>query len=369
MRTRVSVLTLAVTVLAALALLVPGAALAAMTLAGTTVSNDATVDYKVGAVSQTQLLSNTVSFTVDAKVDFAITDAGGAWNTVTPGGAADTYYLTYQVSNNGNVGLDLDLNAFQVSNLIDDFDQTLHASTFYVDANGDSLYDGGDTLVTFVDELEVGLSNTIFVVAAVINSPQSDGEIAQIILNATAYCNGAAGGNAGDGGACTGIVVADADGDDNGCDGMDWELADDGNSGDGIEGIAAAFVGSSADLTVTKTSSLVWDPVNGSTDPIAIPGARISFTVEVANAAAGATATDIVITDQLPSTLGFNSATITLTNTGGGAGSWSLTNAAGGCPEFGDACGWYDGTDTVVVKCITLDASDTATIIFTSNIK
>lgn len=365
MRTKVSVLTVVVTVLAALALLVPGAALAVGTLAGTTVDNSASVDYKVSGVSQTQLTSNTVSFTVDAKVNYSLTDLGGVGNTVTPGGATDTFYLSYRVTNTGNVGLDLDITTFQASG--DDFDQTILGT--FVDSNGNNVYDSGTDTALYVDELEVGLTNTIFVVAAVINSPQPDGDIANIILNATAWYNGTAA-TKGGAGACTGAVTADSDGDNNGgCNTMDWELAGNIVGGNAVESLTVAFLVSSADLTVTKTSSLIWDPINGTTNPIAIPGARISFTVEVANSATGATATEVIITDQLPSMLAFNSTTITLTNTGSGSGSWNLTNAAGSCPEFGNACGWYDGTDTVIVNGITLDASDTATIIFTSNIK
>ncbi len=368
MRTRVSVLTVVVTVLAALALLVPGAALAVGTLAGTTVSNDATVDYKVSGVDQTTITSSAISFTVDAKVDFAIIDSGGVGNTVTPAGATDTYYLTFTLTNNGNVGLDLDLDAYQASG--DDFDQTLHANTFYVDANNDAIYDGGDTLVTYVDELEVGLSNTIFVVAAVINSPQPDGDIANIILNATAFYNSA--GTTGSLGGGNGVIVADTGGDDNsgpliGGINLDWILADDVTSGDGIEGVPAAFVVSTASLTITKTSTLLSDPINGTTNPVAIPGARISFTLQIDNGAGGAIATAITISDTMPANLTYTSAGITVINSLGAAGgTFGLTNASDGT-EYGNAAGELSGS-TVTVSGITLDAGERTQMMFNATI-
>ena len=363
MKHRVSVLNILMAVLVALALLVPGAAMAVGTLAGTTVSNDATVDYKVGGISQPTITSAATTFTVDAKVNFALTDLIGIGNTVTPAGATDTYYLSYRVTNDSNVGLDLGFVTAQ--NVGDDWDQPLLAGVF-IDSNGNDIYDTGVDTATFVDELEVGFTNTIFVVADTISSPLADGDISNITLTATAYYNGAAGQGA--------LIVDDAasgsPGDDNSGPGsMDWVLADDGASGDGIEALDAAFLVSTATLTITKTSALLWDPINLFTNPIAIPGATISYTIQVSNAAGGAIATEITITDTMPAEMTYSSDGITVINGGGaGGGTFGLSNAQGGCPEFGSACGWYDGTDTVIVNGITLDANQNTQMIFNATI-
>ncbi|MEM7688220.1 MAG: proprotein convertase P-domain-containing protein [Pseudomonadota bacterium] len=54
-----------------------------------------------------------------------------------------------------------------------------------------------------------------------------------------------------------------------------------------------------ANLSVTKVSSLISDPVNGTTNPKAIPGAVVEYVISVSNSGAGATdANSVVITDE-----------------------------------------------------------------------
>ncbi len=66
-----------------------------------------------------------------------------------------------------------------------------------------------------------------------------------------------------------------------------------------------------APLIVTKTSSVVSDPHNGTINPKAIPGATVRYCVLVSNPdAATATATAIVITDAIPAGVTYISGTI-----------------------------------------------------------
>ncbi|HXS88009.1 MAG TPA: hypothetical protein VN705_01595, partial [Steroidobacteraceae bacterium] len=44
------------------------------TASGTTISNQATVDYSVGGVAQTQITSAAASFVVDTKIDFTVSE-------------------------------------------------------------------------------------------------------------------------------------------------------------------------------------------------------------------------------------------------------------------------------------------------------
>ena len=56
-----------------------------------------------------------------------------------------------------------------------------------------------------------------------------------------------------------------------------------------------------ADLSVTKVSTLISDPVNGTTNPKAIPGALVEYLITVANTGTAATdANSVVIWDQGP---------------------------------------------------------------------
>ena len=49
-----------------------------------------------------------------------------------------------------------------------------------------------------------------------------------------------------------------------------------------------------------KTSRIIDDPVNGTTNPKAIPGATIEYCIVVSNASGAATGTNIDVNDELP---------------------------------------------------------------------
>jgi len=59
---------------------------------------------------------------------------------------------------------------------------------------------------------------------------------------------------------------------------------------------------------VPLTGSLISDPVNGTTNPKAIPGAVVEYCIAVANGAGAATATGLGVSDPLPATVTYNSA-------------------------------------------------------------
>ncbi len=363
MSTRVSVLTILLAVIVAIALFAPGAALAAGTVAGTTISNDATVDYKVGGFSQGQITSAATTFNVDAKVDFTVTANTGATNTVTSAGASNFYYLTFDVFNNSNTNMDFDLAVFDDTK---DFDQTILKTV--VDTDADNVYVSANDTDLYIDELAPGATIKVFVVADTVAAGHTDGWLSGHILNAVAWYGGN-GGTKGWDGANT-VVVADTGGDDaSGPNGYDWVRADTGNNG--WEGASDNFLVSLTALTITKTMRVITDPINGATDPIAIPGATISFTIQIDNGAGGATATEITIVDEMPANLTYTSAGITVINSlGAPGGTFGLTNASDGT-ENGDAAGEFDagaGAGTVTVSGITLDAGERTQMIFNATI-
>src|SRR3569832_1427189 len=75
-------------------------ALAAGTLQGTTISNSASVDYKVNTISQTPVTSSAVTIKVDRKVIFAEATAEVAAVSVTPGSSGIEFLFT--VTNTSN---------------------------------------------------------------------------------------------------------------------------------------------------------------------------------------------------------------------------------------------------------------------------
>lgn len=62
-------------------------------------------------------------------------------------------------------------------------------------------------------------------------------------------------------------------------------------------------------LSVTKISSVISDPVNGTTDPKSIPGATIQYCILISNAGS-ATATSISATDTIPANLTYTAASM-----------------------------------------------------------
>ncbi len=62
-------------------------------------------------------------------------------------------------------------------------------------------------------------------------------------------------------------------------------------------------------LSVTKISSVISDPVNGTTDPKSIPGATIQYCILISNAGS-ATATSISATDTIPGNLTYTAASM-----------------------------------------------------------
>ncbi len=125
----------------------------------------------------------------------------------------------------------------------------------------------------------------------------------------------------------------------------------------------------SANVTVTKSSVVLSDPVNGTLNPKRIPGARVEYTLTVVNTA-GAQATDVTLTDDLSgetATVSFvadayapgKGIQLTAPNINGGT-AVALTNAADADQgDFG-----ITSANTVTVGGIALSAGEQAVIKF-----
>ena len=81
-------------------------------------------------------------------------------------------------------------------------------------------------------------------------------------------------------------------------------------------------------LAITKTSSVVSDPVNGTTNPKAIPGATMRYCLLVTNTGAAA-ATSVALGDTLPATLAFTPGSLRSGSSCAGATTVEDDNAAG----------------------------------------
>jgi uncharacterized repeat protein (TIGR01451 family) len=270
-------------------------AFAAGTTAGSTITNTVTVGYSVGGVAQTAVNASNV-FTVDRKISLTVAETGTTTTTVVPGQVAAV--TTFTVTNTSNATLDLGLSvAQQVGGAtqhggVDNFDVT--TPTLYVDTNTNGVYDAGtDLAVSYLDELAADSARTVFVVAN-IPATRVNGDDAGVILTAQARESGVAGTQGAVSTETTGANTA----------GQDTVFADTAGATDALrDGQFSArddYTVSAAALTVTKTSKVISDPSNGTTNPKLIPGAVVEYCIQVANGAGSAPATNVAITDTLP---------------------------------------------------------------------
>jgi uncharacterized repeat protein (TIGR01451 family) len=86
---------------------------------------------------------------------------------------------------------------------------------------------------------------------------------------------------------------------------------------------------STATLTVVKTSTIVSDPINGTTNPKAIPGAVVRYTVTITNTGTAAVdASTVVVTDPLPPRVSLSVAAPTVVFTDGTPASGLFFNSS-----------------------------------------
>jgi uncharacterized repeat protein (TIGR01451 family) len=269
-------------------------AFAAGTVAGTSISNTASVDFSVSGVNQPDVNSNAAAFLVDRRVNLAVAEVGGAYTDVAPGQTARV--LTFTVTNTTNAALDFRLSAAHLATGAadpfggtDDFDPS--NVLVFVDANANNTYEAGTDIVTFLDEVPADATRTVFVVAD-IPAGRPDNDTAGMVLTATAAEPGTA--------AALGADVTQTAGADTAA--VDTVFGDGAGDTDavrsGSHSDTDAFRVRTATISVTKTSTIISDPFNGAVNPKRIPGAVVEYCVVVANTGS-TTADTVVISDSI----------------------------------------------------------------------
>lgn len=286
------------------AMMAASSAYAAGTLSGTPVDNIASVDFFVGGIAQEVIRSsptgNSVpgatggtftSFVVDNMVDLSVVQVDGAHVQTTPG--ATNAITAFDVTNEGNTPQGY---ALLVANLtaadpdvfsFADTGAQMVSFTTYVDDDGNGSFDGTE-VVGNIDTLAPDTTVRVFVEAeAPIGVGSSD--YANIRLTATTADAGTSGGT----------ITAETTGGDT--TSVDVVFADGpvGATYDGFEADDSGYTFSVADLVVTKTSALLSDPFNLTTNPKAIPGAVIEYTISLINNGTE-DAEDVIVTDAIP---------------------------------------------------------------------
>jgi len=284
----------ALLIVAAVAVLVPQSASAIGTASGTTINNAASVVYTVGSVTQPLYTGPTTTFAVDTKVIFNVSKVDVGPVQVAPGDntSGTTRRLRFQLQNDSNApvrfsvaGVDL-VSGTTITFVTGYTDNRNVFSTITAcfDANANNVCDAGENFQTVAAD---GLNTTIIITgdiaAAALNT-----DIIGALLTATAV----------DAGGTPLVETAVPT-----INTVDIVLADGAGTDDAARGGTyterSAWQVSAALLTVAKTAAVYSDPLNNTTAPKAIPGAVITYTITVTNAAGGATATTVTITDSL----------------------------------------------------------------------
>jgi len=276
-------------------------AYAAGTASGTQVQNDVTLNYTVGGVSQTAITADDgAGFLVDNAVDFTVANNDGAQIVVTPGSTGQI--TNWTLANTGNAAQYFTLAAINLTggeSVYGNAD-TADTSTPYTITYST---DGGTTYNPYTGAFSVPVDTSVLVrVAADIPLSIVNGDVMNIQLEATATDSG--------GTALTSTIGPDTIGT------VDIVLAEgtgittEGNTAfDGQFSAWGGYIAQSAALSVTKTSCIISDPVNGTTNPKRIPGAVLRYQIQVSNTGTS-DATSVTVTDLIPSEFGTSAANL-----------------------------------------------------------
>ena len=294
-----------------------GTAHAAQTAAGTTISNTAQVTYTVNG-QQTTTNSTTSTFVVDRKVNFTLVTDQTTSTKVNVGqiGAVTSYKLTNTTNGTQDFLFDT-AQAVPLGILPGTPDFTLGNIKVYVDTNNNNVYDPGTDTATYVDELAPDASIEVFIVGDVPATGTSN--LAQVALHATVAAGDPNGVKGTKGAAliATDLNLANADNfvdivfADGDSDGTAY-LGDIGRNGQAIAYAAYEAGARNVALTVTKTARVISDDVNLLVFPKALPGATVEYCLTVNNATLGVNATNVVLSDVVPTATTYVPGTLTI---------------------------------------------------------
>lgn len=285
-----------------LAMLCSAPAFAAGTTQGTSITNNVNVNFQVGGVAQTQQSASDV-FVVDRKVIFSLAEKAPTGTTsVNPGqtGQITTFVLT----NTSNDALGFIVTPSQVVTGLtaahggtDAFDVT--NLLVCLDADANNVCDAAATSTLTINSLAADANTTILVLGD-IPLAATNGQVSGVILTAEARNSGGS------------LISAANDGTVNAANTVETIFADTAKSGnggtsaarDGIDVATDDYTVQAAVLSVFKSSRVISDGVSASNFK-SLPGAVVEYCISVANAAGGATATNVSISDLVPANTTF----------------------------------------------------------------
>ncbi len=305
--------------LAILIAALPFPAIAAGTAAGITISNSATLVYSIGITPQTNITS-TATFVVDNKVNLTVTKVADA-PAIASGSLKQA--LAFTVTNNGNAAQRYALSAVAGAATI----ASMTNVNVYLDANGDNVWDAGDTLYVNAGSFGDVAADASLKILIVADTPlASGGQTAIFNLLATTV-------NAGTLVPTTATAAADS------ANAVDVVFADIAGSAagdiaaDGRHSAFATFTISASALVVGMTKSIigiqdasgcnatVCSVVAGTTPPVyqcltgggsackIVPGSIVTYRVNF-NVSGSGNVNSLAFTDPVPADLSYVPASI-----------------------------------------------------------
>ena len=263
------------------------------TRAGTTIENTASVDYTVGTIDQTDVLSNTVSFVVDRRVNLTIVPTSTPdVVTVNPGG--DGYFVDFLLASTSNSDLDFNIVLTQETTgtevdgtgLNDDTDVDDPRIAVFTDFESGTPVaptdPGAGTTTAVIEDMpaDEGIRIRVWGDAAL---TMTDGQVAGLVVTATALDT-------------TGAALAYGVANDGGLQNFD------ANGANGVVFANDGFTVEAATLDVAKDATVVDGDLGTG---LALPGSRWQYEIVISNSAGSATAEDVVLTDTIDGDLTF----------------------------------------------------------------
>lgn len=260
-----------------------GFAEAAGTASGTAIVNTATASYLDGGTTMTKSASTTV--VVDNKVNLTVAKNVDA--TVIPG--ATDQVLAFVVRNDGNTPQRYAMEAVNGAGVVMD-----NVRIYLDNGPNPGTLDGDDTLYVDASTFgDVAADGTLAIlIVADIPVTATSGQSSEYHLLVTTWDAGSPSAKTdqttGAGTAGVDVVFADIVGSE----------AGDG-ARDGMHSAVGTYSINALLLEIAKSAVISSDPENGATNPKAIPGATIVYTITVTVTGSG-TAANVLITDPIP---------------------------------------------------------------------
>lgn len=267
------------------------------TLFGTDISNTATLKYQVNGTDIDET-SNTVEFKVDRKVIFSVTDNHTGTDPVVVN-AGDIASTTYTLQNDSNAPISFKLPIPPAGTEYKYGSVTITSSTDAASTdlivnlpagNVNDTTDQVDIIVELTVPNDADSGDDIFTPLTIVAVEPADSTVIAGGVTAGDPIVATLDSVAWDEDVIQTITIADL------LDGTSIKLAND-----------QEFIVSASDIALVKSVAILSDPINGTTNPKAIPGALVEYTLTITNSGLIA-ATDVVLSDAVPAVFKFDDA-------------------------------------------------------------